>query len=512
MAFKFADLGPVLVFCSQTNFAIAVAKALLNRLNLSLLTGDGMPSYYQNAKNTRSTLLAQEWLGENHPVTLALKSGVAVHYGPLPDIVRNAIEADFRQRKFRVLIATNTLAQGVNLPIKTVIVHSCRRFVDQDGEQGGMERISARDYWNIAGRAGRAGEETEGLVIHIVKSMQDKMDYEYYLSKKENVESVQSALFQRLVDLIQGRLSEEALKAELDPEILALLVEESMDTTFEDTAQSIIKDSLVYVQATRKELSPERLNQVIVSTANSIASRITDAEHRAVYSSTGLSTDSCESTRDHIIENESDVREFLLYGKIEQLTEIIALLLPPILSLPEMQSDREFGGDVSDLLKAWVEGTEILDLMSEFGEQAISLEDLGRFIDDLFRYRLPWGISGYIRIAAKLLNVEQTALSYFTRFFPSMAKFGLPDPIACWAMSAGIPIRRIAIEIAAAYRSEVEEPTYQNFLEWLSTLSSEQLRVEFGLESPLLEEVSRSIFISGVNPLFQEFTTQTFIK
>lgn len=370
-----------------------------------------------------------------------------------------------------------------------------------------MERISARDYWNIAGRAGRAGQETEGLIIHILRTMQDASDYDYYLNKRENVEPVESALFQRLVDLSKERLSQEALRIEIDPEILALLVEEGTDTPFEGIAQNILKDSLVSVQATRNELSTEGLNQVIVDTAKSIAHRVLDAERRAIYSSTGLSTDSCDRIRDHILEYESDVRDFLLYGEIENLAEIIDLLLPTLLYLPEMQSNEEFSGSVNELLKKWIAGTEIRELMDEFEDEATSLEDLGRFVDNLFRFLLPWGISGYIRIAAKLLDVDHTEFSGYTKFFSSMVKYGLPDPIACWAMSAGIPLCRIAIEIAAAYRDKVEEPNYQNFLEWLSTLSSDQLYHEFGLESPLLEEVSRSIFISSVNPLFQEFST-----
>jgi helicase len=505
LALKFAELGPVLVFCSQTPSVRAVATALRNRVKLSLLSQEALPHFLQNTENTRSAILAEEWLGEDHFVTMSLKSGVAVHYGPLPDVVRTAIETDFRQRKYRVLVATNTLAQGVNLPIKTVIVHSVWRYLDQEGEQM-MERISARDYWNIAGRAGRAGQETEGIIIHIQRTM-DAEDYNYYLSKRENVEPVESALFQRLVDLLNERLSEEALKTEIDPEILALLVEEGTDTSLEGIAQNILKDSLVYVQATRNELPIERLNQAIVDTTKSIAHRVADAEHRAIYSSTGLSSDSCDRIRAHILENESDVRDFLLCGEIENLTGIINLLLPILLYLPEMQSTEEFSGGVNELLKKWIEGMEIRGLMNEFEDQATSLEDLGRFIDNLFRYLLPWGISGYIRIAAKLLDIDQTEFSDFTKFFSSMVKYGLPDSIACWAMSAGIPLRRIAIEIAAAYRDKVEEPNYQNFLEWLSTLSSDQLYHEFGLESPLLEEVSRSIFISSVNPLFQEFST-----
>ena len=89
----------------------------------------------------------------------------------------------------------------------------------------------------------------------------------------------------------------------------------------------------------------------------------------------------------------------------------------------------------------------------------------------------------------KVLGVNRIALSDFARFFPSMVKFGVPDPIACWAMSVGIPVRRTAIEIAAIYRQEKSSPSYEDFLGWLNQLSSEQLHIEFGLTSSVLEEV-----------------------
>jgi superfamily II DNA/RNA helicase len=140
LAFKFAELGPVLVFCSQANHVEAVARALQERLRLSSLTNQDIPSYFAGAIEERSSVLAQEWLGDR-PIASWLKSGIGVHYGDLPDVIRNAVETDFRQRKLRVLIATNTLAQGVNFPVKTVIIHSCWRYVDDS-----RERIPARDY------------------------------------------------------------------------------------------------------------------------------------------------------------------------------------------------------------------------------------------------------------------------------------------------------------------------------------------------------------------------------
>lgn len=501
LAYKFAELGSVLVFCTQPSYVEAIAKALKKRVDLSSLTGQNIPSYFIDIKN-RSYSLAKEWLGDSFLVS-CFQSGIGVHYGGLPDVIRNAVETDFRQRKLRVIIATNTLAQGVNLPVKTVIIHSCKRY---DPINQIHERISARDYWNIAGRAGRAGEETEGLVIHIQTGEQDEKDFRYYLSLRDNVEAVEGALYQRLVDLLQNRLSEEALKVELNPEVLALLVEESPSLVSDNVLQEILEGSLVQVQAARNNRPLKELKRVFTNVANDVLEQVPDAEYRAVYSSTGLSTDSCKQLQAHVTTNESYLQDLLVRGGLEYLDQIIDLLLPVCLSLAEMQLKQDFSGSYSDLLKKWIRGTEINDLVSEFASQSSSVEDFGKLIDDLFRYRLPWGISAYLRIATKVLNIGRIRLSDSIKFLPSIVKFGLPDPSACWAMAAGVPFRKIAILLAASYRNESEIQSYEDFLRWLNTLSNERLSNDFRLTSPMLEDVSRAIFISSVNPLLRQFT------
>lgn len=500
LAFKFAELGPVLIFCTQTPYVESVAKALINRIKLNFLTGKDVPHYFQESKDKCSYILSKEWLGKEHLLTKSLKNGITLHHGRLPDVIRTSIEKDFRRKKIQVIIATNTLAQGVNLPISTIIIHSCRRYIENVSE-----RISAMDYWNIAGRAGRAGEETTGLIIHIKINERDEKDFQYYKKHRENVEPIRGALFQSLIDLIQNRISEEKFITELDPEILALLVEESPKALSMNLIQEILNESLVQFQISRTSYSIEKLNQIFLKVVNRIKTIIHDPEFLATYSSTGLSSNSCRLIQNHIEENEEDIRNLLLNGKLNQLEDIINLFLDICLTIPEIQPYREFEGSYSNLLKIWVEGTEIQDLMVEYKDQAGSYESLGQFIDDLFRYRLPWGISSYIRIAIKTLKIDREKLSDFMKFFPSMVKFGVPDPIACWAMSVGIPSRQAAIEIASSYREFSIKCSYGDFLEWLNTLSYERLQHQFKFRSPLLEDVSRSIFISSVNPILRKF-------
>lgn len=117
--------------------------------------------------------------GDDYLLTKLVAYGVLFHHGDLPQETREVIEDAVRLSHIKLIICTNTLAEGVNLPIKTVVVHSARRY---NPENGIWELLKVRDLKNLFGRAGRAGKETKGLVIVIspkdrevvMKVMQDK--------------------------------------------------------------------------------------------------------------------------------------------------------------------------------------------------------------------------------------------------------------------------------------------------------------------------------------------------
>jgi superfamily II DNA/RNA helicase len=501
LAFKFAELGPVLVFCSQPNFVEAVAKALETRLGLSKKKDKNMPTFFLTGASSRSAICAKEWLGENHPTTAFLRSGIAIHHGNLPEALRKTVEIDFRNRQFQVLIATNTLAQGVNLPIRTVIVHSCWRY---SKEEARPKRIPARDYWNIAGRAGRAGQETEGTIIHIIQKPRDERDYQYYLENRKEVEPVRSALFQLLQDLVDNRLSESDLSEILDPEILALLVEEGAEFFSDKNIEKVLGGTLVQTQARRGRIGTKPLNEAFVKVANEINRLLPDKSYGQVYSSTGLSSDSCEKLRTYIVQNRVAIANLLKKAGPSDVNEMASLFLESCLQISEMKPEREFGGSYIELLQLWLGGASIPQIVLEFQEQTASLEELAKFIEDLFEYRLPWGISALIGISMKELDVEVEELSKYAQYFPTMVKFGVPTPEASWALSAGIPFRETAMEIAAKYLRENRSPNREDFMQWLGKLNSEELHYEFGLEGPMLEDVNKVLSRSGPNQLLKE--------
>src|SRR5581483_6486558 len=321
LAFEFANTGPVLMFCPQTNFAEACAKALQTRIELAELVDEPIPIWFTRRRYP-SAEVAAAWLGEDDVITQLLRAGVGVHHGRLPDSVRRAVENDFRAGLLRVLAATNTLGQGVNLPVRTVLVHSVRRRDDEGRET----RLSARDYWNIAGRAGRAGFETDGLIVHLVLNGRDRQDFSYFLGRADDVEPVFSSLFRVLADLVNKRISSPEALAELDPGLMALLVEEGEDRLDATVAavEPLLRSSLVGVQAERYEQRIEPLIEVATNGAASMAADLPFANLSA-FARTGLSSGSCI----HLLSHAEQHRDALLNGIAEPRVthDLITLIL-----------------------------------------------------------------------------------------------------------------------------------------------------------------------------------------
>lgn len=115
------------------------------------------PSARSDAEEIRRFVsLFEKNFGADAYLTKAAALGIFAHHGNTPQGVRLAIEYAMRQGLIRLIVCTSTLAQGVNLPIRYLLVTSPMQ---------GRESIKARDFHNLMGRAGRAGMYGEGTVI-----------------------------------------------------------------------------------------------------------------------------------------------------------------------------------------------------------------------------------------------------------------------------------------------------------------------------------------------------------
>lgn len=103
--------------------------------------------------------LARKGVHPNFTLAPLVERGVAFHYGNMPSLIRLEVERLFRQGKIRFLVCTSTLIEGVNLSCRTIVVRGPRKGIGHPMEP--------HDFWNLAGRAGRWGNEFQGNIVCI---------------------------------------------------------------------------------------------------------------------------------------------------------------------------------------------------------------------------------------------------------------------------------------------------------------------------------------------------------
>ena len=155
-AHKLFTFGPVLVFVGIKPSVFTIARAYLKVL------GDDAEDFpWQNQNNWKAfELSCIEFDGEHSQWLRYAKKGIICHNADLPESTRTALERLMRNEKPYIIIATSTLGQGVNLGVSSVIFSTL--FQPKGAEQVPIEH---GDFWNIAGRAGRAFVDHEGKIL-----------------------------------------------------------------------------------------------------------------------------------------------------------------------------------------------------------------------------------------------------------------------------------------------------------------------------------------------------------
>lgn len=164
LGLKLVPNGSIAVFCGRKSTAASVCEKAVDIIERGAPLA--LPSDFSDAQEVeRLRHLHVENLGADAPASQSAAHGIFSHHGNTPHGIRLAVEHAMRDDLVRFVVCTSTLAQGVNLPIRYLIVTSVYQ---------GMERIKVRDFHNLIGRAGRAGMHTEGSILFADPAIYDK--------------------------------------------------------------------------------------------------------------------------------------------------------------------------------------------------------------------------------------------------------------------------------------------------------------------------------------------------
>ncbi|HJK77888.1 MAG TPA: ATP-dependent DNA helicase [Methanocorpusculum sp.] len=169
--------GQCLVFVSSRRSAEAYAKRAATVLKKKSAELDGYADRIAKADATPSGKVLAN----------AVRNGAAFHHAGLPRAAREAVEEGFRKGDIQVIASTPTLAAGLNLPARRVLIRDYQRY-----EAGiGMNPIPVMEYRQMAGRAGRPRLDPYGEAVLIAKDRDavDRLFEEFIDAPAENISS-----------------------------------------------------------------------------------------------------------------------------------------------------------------------------------------------------------------------------------------------------------------------------------------------------------------------------------
>ena len=180
------DGGQALVFANTRRRAVSLATkaAELTQRQLS-------PEEKKAAEEaSRHILTSGEETSLSRLLAEVVAKGSAFHHAGLEAEHRRIVEKYYRARALKLLAATPTLAAGVNLPARRVVIADMTRY---DAEHGGNAEISVLEYRQMAGRAGRPQYDDHGETVMIPPPSAPSADFlEHYA--KEPPEPIESRL------------------------------------------------------------------------------------------------------------------------------------------------------------------------------------------------------------------------------------------------------------------------------------------------------------------------------
>ena len=339
-----------------------------------------------------------------------LGRGVAVHHAGLSDEARSLIEWLAEEGHLKVLCATTTIAQGINFPVSSVFLSSISHPLSHPPYQ---LQMAPREFWNLAGRAGRINHDSVGVIGIAAGADPDNL--------KQFVSAATGSLVSRLVRLLDdlyaaGRLSQlEGALAQDDWRdfrcyIAHLWAEKNnLDLVLADTEQ-LLRHTYGYAALRSQQTAPANAKaDALLGVTKQYVQKLSEhPENATLADSTGFAPEGVRSALLGLNDLQrqltpADWEPSSLFGQAGKslLPNLVGIMLriPEIKgSLEKITSSGLTHQHIADLTTAWVNGSPIRDIAQRFfaakgGDETTSLSDACRAIYQTLVNSGPWGLA-----------------------------------------------------------------------------------------------------------------------
>jgi hypothetical protein len=487
--------GPVLVVAKGKKTAENLAEAFVDAL-----PNDADCRLDDTALNSaviqRLDARLEREMYANVPLRTFLKAGVAYHHAGLPPRVREAVEAAISERHIRYVFATTTLAEGVNFPFSSVIVQSLATREAPSNQAASWRVVTPRSFWNIAGRAGRAGYDYEGQVVLYGPSPGlDKVDAvlgPYVESNPAMIAPVGSALAEGIVAL-RKLVDDHALD-------LALLDDVELDEQLPSSTKGFVNLLRVGVAHARASgLEPSATNffdgtlasrelegqpevsdfaRTVVEQQATVVERYLRAPgspSERLLAELGLSMDTLSRLKQYVETLEDWRFEQVLAGlpgrhlRARSLRYFFSAIMA---RMAEPEGSRLGGGFYADLVVEWCSGIPFSGFTGSVSGGR--LEDLINLMYTRIQYMLPWALYAVDRFFEQEAVERGHTYDGQVRQIAYLADAGVPDFSALRLSHAGFE-RADATRLSRAHAADREASATTDVLTWVAAQENDKL-------------------------------------
>ncbi|SDK49282.1 Helicase conserved C-terminal domain-containing protein [Nocardioides sp. YR527] len=460
-------LGSVAVFATAktgNQGVLSLAEELIAQRAAGLQLPDPadlMPEESQTRVSEVVEYLTQEY-GPTWTGTLAVENGAVVHHGDIPQETREVLEGLLRGKHIRLVFCTSTLAEGVNLPIRTLVLYSTERM-----EGRTRVRMLTREIKNLVGRAGRAGTETKGLVIcanpdswAAVKAVADG-------ASGERVNGALLTLIQEANRSTGTRLDNQLLETEeswlavtdgIDATLLELLSDELGRDEFIELARELADSTFAYQLANNH--ARDNLEQVFTLRAQRLIALRANGR-LSLSTGTGARARLLDSVLDDLLPRydwtaaEAAIDGPLLRAILEWAWTQSEMRRSLIMSYPQPGRDPVLPpvDDLYDQLVPWLSG----DTFAEIARRhKYDLDRILRIHAGVVSFTLATLVEQAIAVLVRYFEQTGEEIAPIMTLLPDFLRYGTSDTDARDLLANGMRHRRAAVLLGAEFVHDLD--------------------------------------------------------
>ena len=414
-------------------------------------------------------------MGRDFPLANLLEYGVAVHHAGLSDDTKAIVEWLTEKQMLRVLVATTTIAQGVNFPVSGVVFASHQYPKGKEKGSSPWQDMPAADFWNIAGRAGRVDQGDLGVIALVADSDKKAADIKKFLDA--SVGELNSTLIGMVSKAMASghglKLDELAYDASWSAFVQYLAHTYRMIGNHEQfvaEVELVLRGTLGF-QELRK--SHKGWDQALVEGVSNYAKKL-EGKSLKLVDLTGFSWESVSHTLMRLKENKisDDVwtPELFSGGGRKDLRRMMGVLL----AVPELRQNLEdvTGGEGPDgnklarIICDWVQGSPLNEMATKYFKDTSSknnesaITNCCRSIFGRLTQTASWGLSALQSLTIKDFEGKSEDEQRMLRNLPSWVYYGVNTDEAVALRLLGVP-RKAATPLAEELDVRVDDSLYQ---------------------------------------------------